>query len=538
MSKTEQIDNYKKFWKRGKGYIDKRVTVNPNRDNRVELTIGDQRYAVYSAIPLVAPNDPTFDPSKSTHDKTVSVKLLYDASNLYYTKSNSATAPSEPTEESTAYSGPIVLNQVLGVATQAYTISAMAETNGEHSSTVTKTYYVNGVTSDPIFNLSAGTYTEDSKTITISCTTSGSSIYYKKSNEGTSTSPGIPSTSDTKYTSSLTISGTTTINAIATSTNWKNSNTISKTYTFKTKTPNITLSGNENSATRTVTITCDNSDSSIYYTISDYNGAPSEPDTDSSVYTSGTSIVLDGTKTIRAFATKANRNDSDPRSVTCSFKVKTPTINVIRESSTDYEYDESVSFNIKNTDVGTATIYYRLSGGETLSNTSLGDIASYGNTETKTLTSQVGAKTVTITSYGTRTNRTNSSDASVTITYGRTPFIICTPDPSVASTAEEAKNKIESNGLTLDSMRVKLYIKKSTPSAMNGTYEYNTSTKGDDRPGLFMIMVPKGWGDPKTIKSSGFPVEIVGVGSINNWNCYSTPGGVSAGINNYEFSGW
>jgi pullulanase len=81
-------------------------------------------------------------------------------------------------------------------------------------------------TATPTFSPAAGTYT-GSQTVTISNATSGSTIYY-------TTNGTAPTTSSTKYTGSLTVSSSETIEAIATASGYGPSSTAQATYTINT----------------------------------------------------------------------------------------------------------------------------------------------------------------------------------------------------------------------------------------------------------------------------------------------------------------
>ena len=79
--------------------------------------------------------------------------------------------------------------------------------------------------STPTFSLAGGTYTTE-QTVTISCATSGATIYY-------TTNGSKPSTSSTKYNAAITISETTTLKAIAIK-DGTESSVASATYTINT----------------------------------------------------------------------------------------------------------------------------------------------------------------------------------------------------------------------------------------------------------------------------------------------------------------
>ena len=87
------------------------------------------------------------------------------------------------------------------------------------------TYTSNQATcATPTFSLTEGLYTS-TQSVTISCETSGATIYY-------TTDGSTPTTSSNVYSSAISISSTTTIKAIATKNNYLNSSVASATYTI------------------------------------------------------------------------------------------------------------------------------------------------------------------------------------------------------------------------------------------------------------------------------------------------------------------
>ena len=133
--------------------------------------------------------------------------------------------------------------------------------------------------------------------VTISCTTDGATIYY-------TTDGSSPTTSGSVYSSQFSVAVDTVVKAFAVKAGMSPSAKISKTYTLPTcATPSISISSG------TVTITCDTTGASIYYTI---NG--STPTTSSTLYTSSFSVA-EGT-TVKAIAVKTNYNNSSVGSAT------------------------------------------------------------------------------------------------------------------------------------------------------------------------------------------------------------------------------
>ena len=94
--------------------------------------------------------------------------------------------------------------------------------------TITVTYTSSGSTTEtvatPTFNPAAGTYKE-AKSVTISCATTGATIYY-------TTNGDTPTTDSNVYSSAINVSETTTIKAIAVKEGMENSAVASATYTI------------------------------------------------------------------------------------------------------------------------------------------------------------------------------------------------------------------------------------------------------------------------------------------------------------------
>ena len=148
---------------------------------------------------------------------------------------------------------------------------------------------------------------QSGNTITITCSTSGATIYYK-----------IGSGSYRQYTGSFSISSTGYVYAYATRSGYNQSSTASKycTYTApKCATPSISF----NSSTNTVTITCSTSGATIYYR----KGSSGSY----SVYSG--SFKITSTTTIYAYATRSGYTQSSTTSRSCTYtapKCATPTI--------------------------------------------------------------------------------------------------------------------------------------------------------------------------------------------------------------------
>ena len=105
----------------------------------------------------------------------------------------------------------------------------LTATATEKINTITVTYTSATTVSTPTFSPAGGTFAT-TQNVTINCSTDGASIYY--TTDGTD-----PSTSSSLYSSAISVSSTTTIKAIATKSGMTNSDIASATYTFVTPLP-------------------------------------------------------------------------------------------------------------------------------------------------------------------------------------------------------------------------------------------------------------------------------------------------------------
>jgi hypothetical protein len=150
----------------------------------------------------------------------------------------------------------------------------------------------------PTANPPGGIYTE-AQTVTLETTTPGASIYYTLN--GTT-----PSASSTLYTSSITISDTTTLKAIAVKNGMNNSDILEAVYTINlypdtAAIPTANPPGGTYNTAQTVTLSTTTDGASIYYTISG-----STPDT---IY-NNSPLPIPYSLTIKAIAVKDGMNNS------------------------------------------------------------------------------------------------------------------------------------------------------------------------------------------------------------------------------------
>jgi hypothetical protein len=253
---------------------------------------------VYGLLPVPAAT-PSIAPGSESFANSVQVTLTdaTDGASIFYT-----TDGSTPTGASTHYTAPFTL-------TATTTVNVIATATGSLPSAVaTATFTLDAPAAAPTFSPAPGTYAA-AQHVTLSDTSSGASIYY-------TTNGTTPTTSSTHYTGGITVSATTTIEAIATATNLSNSAVATGTFTIETPaaTPTFSPAAGTYSSAQQVTISDTTPGSSIFYTT---NGAT--PTTFSTPYTGA--ITVGATTTIKAIATATG-------SLTSAVATATYTINI------------------------------------------------------------------------------------------------------------------------------------------------------------------------------------------------------------------
>ncbi len=157
---------------------------------------------------------PTFSPAAGTYAtaQNVTISSATPSATIYYTLDGST-----PTLGSPIYSGPVLVN--VTETLNAIAISSVSTQSPVGSAAYTIT---TAAAATPTFSPPGGTYAT-SQSVSISCATSGSTIYY-------TTDGSTPTTSSTVYSGAITVSASETINAIATATGYVQSNVGSAAY--------------------------------------------------------------------------------------------------------------------------------------------------------------------------------------------------------------------------------------------------------------------------------------------------------------------
>ena len=325
---------------------------------------------------------PTFSPAAGTYSSEQQVTIsdaTPDASTFYTTNGTT------PTVSSTPYTGAITVSATT-------TIKAIATAPGSLESAVASATYTFEARADtPVFSPEAGTYVAAQK-VTITDKSFGASIYY-------TTNGTTPTTSSTKYTAAITVSTTTTINAIAAGTRFATSEMATATYTIGTETavatPTFSPAAGSYSSAQQVTISDSTSGAAIFYTT---NGTT--PTASSTRYVGA--IDVSATTTIKAIATATGMSNSAVASATYTIGAETvvamPTFSPVAGT-----YTTSQSVTISDSTAGAAIFY-----------------TTDGTTPTASSTRYTGAiavsATTTINAIATDSGLTNSAVATAVYT--------------------------------------------------------------------------------------------------------------------------
>ena len=237
-----------------------------------------------AATPVISPGTGTY-----TSVQTVTITDATAGAAIYYTLDGST-----PTMSSSAYTGPLTVSTTS-------TINAIAVAAGYNDSATASAVFTISFPAapTPTFTPAAGVYTT-TQTIAIGDVATGAAIYYTL--DGTT-----PTTASMKYTTPLTVSATTTINAIATAPNYTTSAVGSATFTINlapAATPAFSPAAGTFSSAQTITLSDATAGAAIYYTT---NGSV-PTSTTGSLYSAPISVA--STETINAIATATGYSQS------------------------------------------------------------------------------------------------------------------------------------------------------------------------------------------------------------------------------------
>ena len=165
---------------------------------------------------------PTFSPAAGTYGtpQSVSIACSNPGAAIYFTTDGST--PTFPISGTTAaYAGPVSVSG-------PQTLNAIAIVAGFLTSAVGSAAYVFTVAT-PTFSPAAGTYSS-AQTVTLSCATSGSTIYFTTDGSTPSVIGGVPQGTTQQYTAPITISSTGTVKVIGLAAGYATSSVGSASY--------------------------------------------------------------------------------------------------------------------------------------------------------------------------------------------------------------------------------------------------------------------------------------------------------------------
>lgn len=194
---------------------------------KVVITKGTSSYAIDAEL-IQRPAVVTLTAGGTfTRSKSVSMSCATSGVTIRYTMTSDGTEPEEPTSSSAEYSSAITLSQDTSVQTKVYKIKAKAFKNGmESETTASATYNINRQVTTPTVSNATGNKYFASRSVTISCDTSGATMHYTTDGSTPTTSSPIVANGGTV---TLNTKGTFAVKAIAILTNWENSAVASKT---------------------------------------------------------------------------------------------------------------------------------------------------------------------------------------------------------------------------------------------------------------------------------------------------------------------
>ncbi|MGO9617560.1 MAG: chitobiase/beta-hexosaminidase C-terminal domain-containing protein [Bryobacteraceae bacterium] len=222
-------------------------------------------------------------------------------------------------------------------------VTAQSQADPTKSASATVTLVPTQPAEAPTFSPSGGTYTA-AQTVTLNSTTSGATIRYTLDGSTPSETAG------TVYIAPFTISGTTTVKAMAYASGLTDSSVATAIYTILTAAPTFSPSGGTYTTAQTVTLSSNTSGATIHYTLD--GSTPSE--TAGTVYTAP--FTISGTTTVKAMAYASGLTDSSVATAIYTILTAAPTF-----SPSGGTYTAAQTVTLSSTTSG-ATIRYTLDG--------------------------------------------------------------------------------------------------------------------------------------------------------------------------------
>jgi Legume lectin domain/Chitobiase/beta-hexosaminidase C-terminal domain/Fn3 associated len=294
-----------------------------------------------------SPTTPATDMTSSgvilNNGDTMTVHITYNGTTLAMTITDSTVNATFST------SWPINIPQTIGGNTAF--VGFTGGTGGETASQKIETWTFASTPGStqvqtPIFNPGAETF-HGTATVSITDVTTGSSIYY--TTDGSAPVPGAGTTK--QYTTALSLSATTTVNAIATASGDTNSATGTATYTLQAAaTPAFSPAAGTILTTQGITISDATSGAAIYYTT---NGTT--PTASSTLYSGPVTIAA--TTTFKAIAISTGYLPSAV--ATATYTITPAAVPTVSPAAGTYSSAQSVKLSDTSP---TPTIYYTTDG--------------------------------------------------------------------------------------------------------------------------------------------------------------------------------
>lgn len=345
----------------------------------------------------------------------------------------------------------------------------------------------------PTFSPAPGAFSS-AQSVTLADATSGASIYYTI--DGTT-----PTTASTKYSASIAIGTTTTLNAIAVASGYNNSTTATGSYQISlpaAATPTFSPAAGSFTIAQSVTIADVTSGASIYYTTDG-----STPTTSSNVYSSP--IAIGSTTTLNAIAVASGYSNS--AEATASYQINLPAAATPTFLPAPGTFTSTQSVTIADAASG-ASIYYTTDGSTPTTSSNIYSVPiSVSTTTTLNAIAVVSGYSNSAMASGIYTLPNSISQVSVVLsTHDQTQLMVSQPSVSFsATTADGGTNtvmiddaqqyqSIDGFGAAFTDSAAYLLEKVTPSSALPGVLN-ELFTRSGDGIGLSFMRNPMGASD-------------------------------------------
>jgi CSLREA domain-containing protein len=299
---------------------------------------------------------PTFSVGAGTYTsaRTLTLADTTTGSAIYYTTNGTT-----PTTASTQYSGPITVSST-------EVVQAIAVASGYNSSAVAAAAYIinlpgTAAAATPTFSVASGSYTTV-QSVKISDSTAGATIYY-------TTDGSTPTASSNLADGPITVSSTETIQAIAITSGYSNSEIAAAAYAINlpgtpvASTPAFSIASGNYTSAQTVSISDTTTGATIYYTTDG-----STPTVSSNLYSSA--IAVSSTETLQAIAIVSGYSNSAIAAAAYTFNLPQAQVAAPHFSIGTGTYPSAQTVSITDATAG-ATIYYTTDGSTPTANSNL-----------------------------------------------------------------------------------------------------------------------------------------------------------------------